>query len=123
MSAIETPVFDIPIPTSNLEIFWLLLGMQFGRSFGKKLDQGIQSGTWFNKLKDWEKGIVKRILDFFHHWWVGGLLWLYATDIALRLGLSHHVIAITFFGVGLLLDDIRDIDNLKRRYGVSDEVE
>ena len=108
--------FLFPIPTTNLEIFWTLLGAQFGRSFGKKLDQGIQAGDWFKSLSPTWRGIIKRILDFTHHWQYGGILWLYSTEISLRLGNPAYSIPILFFGFGLMLDDIRDIDNLKRRF-------
>ena len=118
MSAIVIGSFIFPVPSTNLELFWLLLGMQFGRSFGKKLDQGIQAGTTFNNLPEWVRGVVKRLLDFMHHWQYGGVIWLYATEIALALGLPNRVPEILFFGLGLMVDDIRDVENLKRRYGL-----
>lgn len=108
--------FLFPIPTANLEIFWTLLGAQFGRSFGKKLDQGIQKGEWFLSLSPPWKGIIKRVLDVTHHWWIGGGLWLYADLIAGKLGLMNYSTEILFFGFGLMLDDLRDIENLKRRF-------
>lgn len=109
--------FVFPIPTTNIQIFWTLLGANFGRSFGKKLDQGIQASEWFKSLDPLSKNFVKRVLDFTHHWWIGGLLWLYADAIAVGR-LSGYVTEIMFFGYGLLIDDLRDIDNLKRRYGI-----
>jgi len=110
--------FVFPIPTTNIQIFWSLLGAQFGRSFGKQLDQGIQAGDTFQGLTDWQKDIVKRILDFTHHWWVGGFLWLYATEINNLMidGGTGFIIPLTFFGFGLMVDDMRDIENLKRRF-------
>ena len=118
MSSIIIGSFTFPIPSTNLELFWLLLGMQFGRSFGKKLDQGIQAGTTFKNLPEWVRGVVKRLLDFTHHWWIGGFLWIYPTLFASLILFPNSVVEVTFFGLGLMADDLRDVDNLKRRYGL-----
>jgi hypothetical protein len=76
----------------------------------------MQQTDWFKSLDPWSQGFLKRIMDFFHHWWMGAFLWLYAEPISIRLGLMNYSTEILFFGYGILIDDIRDIDNLKRRY-------
>lgn len=108
--------FIFPIPTNNVEIFWFLLGIQFAYAFGSKLDYEMQQSDWFKKLEPAIQAALKRLMDFTHHWWIGGFLWLYASQIAGWLDLSSYVTEIMFFGYGILVDDIRDIDNLKRRY-------
>lgn len=113
--------FNFPIPTSNLEIFWFLLGIQFAFAFGSKLDYEMQQAEWFKKLDPMVQGILKRCMDFLHHWWMGAFLWLYSDQIAIWLGLSNYSTEIMFFGLGILFDDIRDIDNLKRRYGIGED--
>lgn len=112
--------FVFPIPANNLEIFWVLLGIQFGGSFGSKLDQEIQESEWFKALDPWKAGFIKRLLDFLHHWWVGGFLWLYSEQVAVKLGLVNYSTEVMFFGLGILIDDVRDVKNLKRRYGIGE---
>ena len=118
--------FIIPTPDTNIEFFWALLGVQFGRSFGKRLDQNIQGSKWFKDIgKKNYYGIpgytvqwfIRTILDVTHHWWFGGILWLYPTQILDFLGWpASWAVAVSFFGIGLMFDDLRDIENLKRRY-------
>jgi len=78
------------------------MGISFGRGFGKKLDQGVQASEWFKKLPNPIQSIVKRLLDFTHHYWAGLLLVLYAPIEELR-----------YFGLGVFVDDWPDIP---RRY-------
>lgn len=99
----------IPWPSNEKDFLWFALGIQFGRSFGKKLDHEIQQGEWFNKQKPWAQGTIKRALDFTHHWWVGYILWCYATTIAAWLGQPQLINEILWFGVGLLVDDLPDL--------------
>lgn len=106
----------IPIPVNNFEIVWLLIGMSFGRQFGKKLDQGIQETDTFKSLPGPVQGLIKRILDFTHHWWVGALIWLYAPLITTRWFWPSLELEIIWFGVGLFLDDIRDFEHVLGRY-------
>jgi hypothetical protein len=108
--------FTFPVPTENIEIFWTLAGIQFAYSFGSQLDQDITAGDWFKGLKGWRQGLVKRVLDVTHHWIYGGILWLYADKIAVLIKHPSWNIPILFFGFGILIDDIRDVENLKRRY-------
>ena len=89
----------VPIPETFEAAVWFALGIQFGRSFGKQLDQGIQGEDWFKALPKWEREVIKRLLDFTHHWWMGALLMLYAPPFWY------------WFGAGLFVDDLPDIPN------------
>ncbi len=105
----------IPIPVDNIQLVWLLIGMSFGRNFGKKLDQGIQASEWFTNRNPIWQGIIKRTLDFFHHWWIGCIIWLYA-HLWVRFLWPSLLTEITWFGVGLFIDDIRDFQHVLDRY-------
>lgn len=106
---------QVPIPINNYEIIWLLIGMSFGRNFGKKLDYGIQQSEWFKELSPTLQGTIKRILDFTHHWWIGALIWLYP-HIWIKYLWPSLLLEITWFGVGIFLDDIRDFKHVLDRY-------
>ena len=116
--------FVVPIPATNIHILWAGMGAAFGRAFGKKLDYDIQQSDWFKGQHYVFQWIIKHILDFTHHWWIGALLWLYAPLIAARISWITLAEEIMWFGIGLLIDDLRDVPNLKRRYipnGVNDD--
>ena len=104
--------FVIPIPIENLQLLWAGIGVAFGRGFGKQLDQDIQNSEWYKRQPEWFRWIFKRVLDVMHHWWIGAILWLYAPQIS-----AVFTQEIMWFGIGLLIDDLRDVPNLKRRYG------
>ena len=106
----------IPIPIDNFQIVWLLIGMSFGRNFGKKLDYDIQQLDFFKDLGPFWQGMIKRILDFTHHWWIGALIWLYAHLIIEFLSWPTLLPKVVFFGVGIFLDDIRDFKHVLARY-------
>jgi len=89
----------IPVPTNLLEWLWLCLGITFGRAFGKKFDLEIQETEWFKKLKPWQKWLIRRLLDFTHHWWIGLLLVVYLS----------HIPELYWFGWGLFYDDLPDV--------------
>lgn len=101
----------IPWPSNEKDFLWFALGLQFGRSFGKKLDHEIQQSEWFQTQPPWAQSIIKRVLDFTHHWWVGYILWCYAAAIAAWIGQPYLVNEIFWFGIGLLVDDLPDLYN------------
>ncbi len=113
----------IPIPIDNFQIIWLLIGMSFGRNFGKKLDYQIQETPFFKSLPGPLRGTIKRILDFTHHWWVGAIIWLYAPLITSIWFWPSLQTEITWFGIGLFLDDIRDFEHVLARYRKTTEEE
>jgi hypothetical protein len=98
----------IPFPDTMLEWAWFCIGITFGRSFGKRLDQDIQESDWFKTLNPGVQWILKRSLDFLHHWWMGALLVIYAYK------LPQAQVEAAWFGWGLLISDLPDIP---RRYG------
>lgn len=106
----------IPIPIDNFQLIWLLIGMSFGRAFGKKLDYEIQQSEWFKKQPSWRQSIIRRILDFSHHWQYGALVWLYAPLIVKALSWPTLLPEVLFFGVGIFIDDIRDFQHVLDRY-------
>jgi len=87
----------LPVPATFAQAVWALLGIQFGRSFGKKLDQGIQASAWFKSRHPLWQSLLKRVLDCLHHWWIGALLMIYVPGDAY------------WFGLGLLIDDLPDV--------------
>ena len=98
----------------NLEaIFWTALGFTFSRAFGKKLDQGVQSSSWFKARRAWVQGLLKRLLDFLHHWWMGLLLWFYAPYIVLPTGFDSPL---HYFGLGWFIDDLPDVPSRFRAF-------
>jgi len=89
----------IPIPATLLEVLWFFLGITFGRAFGKKLDCEIQATDWFKKRTVITRWILRRLLDFTHHWWIGLLLVVY----------FPHITELYWFGWGLFYDDLPDV--------------
>jgi len=96
----------LPVPEIPVEVVFLLLGSQFGRSFGKQLDEAIKYSPWFEALKlssllqdQITVFLLPRLLDFLHHGWIGALImiqypapsWLF------------------WFSFDLMLDDCKDI--------------
>ena len=114
-------LLDIPVPTVNLEIVWLLIGMSFARSFGKKLDWSIQQSTFFNDRGSIGKWILGRIMDFTHHWWMGAIMWLYAPLIVKTFFWPTLLQEVYWFGVGIFIDDLRDFKHVLARYKTETE--
>lgn len=107
----------IPIPVDNFQLVWLLIGMSFGRAFGKKLDYTVQQTQFFKDLNlPLAQWLIKALLDFTHHWWVGAIIWLYAPLIVKILVWPTLLPEVLFFGVGIFLDDIRDFKHVLARY-------
>jgi len=98
-------MITLPIPQTFFELVWLGIGICFGRSFGKRLDYRTQRTEWYRKRGDFSKWLVKSLLDFLHHWWIGALLMLYAPRPELF-----------WFGYGLFLDDLPDIPQRLRNF-------
>lgn len=96
----------LPFPVSFVQVVWLGIGLTFGRCFGKNLDQEIQGSDWFKGLGDLQQSVVRRLLDFLHHWWMGGLLMVMFGDVEV----------VFWFGYGLLLDDIPDMPARLRKF-------
>lgn len=107
----------IPIPVDNFQLVWLLIGMTFARAFGKKLDYTVQQTRFFKDLNQpLVKWLIKAILDFTHHWWMGAIIWLYAPLIVKIISWPTLLPEVLFFGVGIFFDDIRDFKHVLARY-------
>jgi len=89
----------IPVPPNFLCWVWFAMGINFGRAFGKRLDQEIQATEWFRNKPKWMKWILKRLLDAIHHWYIGALLMIYFPNVP----------ELYWFGAGLFVDDLPDI--------------
>jgi len=85
--------------------FWVAIGFLIGRAFFKQIDYYAQETFWFDGLPEWQKIIVKGLLDFTHHWWVGLALYLYAPIPELQ-----------WVGIGLFVNDWPDIPKRFRKY-------
>jgi len=89
----------IPTPPDFLSWVWFGIGINFGRAFGKHLDQSIQATQWFKNRHPIWRWVIKRLLDATHHWWIGALMMCYFPSIP----------EVYWFGAGLLVDDLPDI--------------
>jgi len=81
-----------------LETVYFLIGLNFGRAFGKKLDQEIQRSEWYKRRSKPTRWMIRRMLDFTHHWYIGALMMIYSSCPETY-----------WFGAGLLIDDLPDI--------------
>jgi len=93
------------IALTPLEAFWLVLGLVFARAFGKQFDQDVVKSTWFHNLNRFERGLIRRLLDFLHHWWMGLFIFFYSPIIELK-----------FFGLGIFIDDLPDVPRRYRKF-------
>ena len=96
----------MPLPMTLLMVLWFGLGLIFGRAFGKKIDYDIQQSDWFKSQSLVVQFIVKRMLDFTHHWWIGALLMVYVPKVP----------EVHWFGYRLLADDFPDIPDRIKKY-------
>ena len=95
---ISMVTITLPTPTNFLEITWLGIGLTFGRSFGN-IDHQIQQSQWFLDFDTQAQYIIKFLLNFLHHWWIGALLMIYFPENP----------AVYYFAFGVLIDDLPDI--------------
>jgi len=106
-------MLSIPVPSNFAESTFLLMGVFFGRAFGKQLDQDFQNSEWFKKQSKLVQEIICRLMDFTHHWWIGALLMIVFQNSPVItfqiLSLPQLDFNIFWFGVGLFVDDLPDI--------------
>jgi hypothetical protein len=103
-------MIEIPTPETLVQILWFGLGIVFARGFGKRLDEDIQASDWFCKQDAFIQAIAKRALDVAHHWWMGLILVVYATQPFLLFGNLVNVNAeLVWFGWGVFIDDLPDL--------------
>lgn len=94
------------IPSNWEQLLWMLMGLQFAYAFGKRCDAEIQASPWFAGLNRFQKYLVESCLNFMHHWYV----------ILLAFYLPSSWVPIRWFLIGIFWDDVRDIQNMVRRY-------
>jgi len=99
-------MIPLPIPDTLLTVTWFGMGLIFGRAFGKKIDWEIQQSEWFKRRSKVVQFLVKGLLDFTHHWWMGALLMVYVSG----------VLEVYWFGCGLLVDDFPDVPRRIQKY-------
>ena len=114
---------ELPIPSTLIQILWYGLGIVFARGFGKKLDEDIQSSDWYMKQGPFTQGVLKRLLDVAHHWWMGLFLVVYATMPFTVGGYPVNLNAeLYWFGWGVFIDDVPDIPlRIQGYFGVPEE--
>lgn len=98
-------MITLPTPENLVQITWLFIGFMFGRAFGKQLDQEVQNSQWFKNRHPLCQWIIKRCLDFLHHFWIGLLIMIYVCDPCIST-IDNEAY---WFGYGLFLDDVPDI--------------
>lgn len=100
--------FLMLIPTTYTAIGWWALGGTFARSFGKNLDHNVQELKEFKNLHWALQWIIKFILNFTHHWWIGFIIMLmYVRDTVYPW--NGIPIEWYWFGAGILVDDLPDL--------------
>jgi hypothetical protein len=97
-------------PTQILVWLALTSGFLFGEA-GSKLDFLVLSTGGFQKLGVLDRFAVKFMLDLLHHFQYGlGLMWLsYQVPEPFSTFLFN-------FGFGMFASDLRDFQNLRRRF-------
>lgn len=103
----------VPVPETLLATFWFLLAVSLGQSF-KDVDYELQSTDWFVAQGAFVQWLIKSLLDFTHHWWMGLFMVVYADNLVYIFGGNFDVYL--WFGWGLFADDIPDVP---RRYGIN----
>lgn len=101
----------IPIPVTFAAVVFAALGFQFGRAFGKKLDYEVQQGDWFKIRGRAVQWLVRAVLDFTHHWWIGALMMMGFPEAS----------PFYWFGFGLFVDDLPDMPRRFRGYFIIPE--
>ncbi len=107
-------MIELPIPSTLLQISWLLIGFTFARAFGKNLDQIVKSSGFFKKQNSVAQWLLSALLDFLHHFWVGLLLMSYAGQVAALIPVESDVLY--FYGLGMFLDDLPDVPRRFQKY-------
>ncbi len=107
-------MLEIPVPSTLLQITWLLIGFTFARAFGKNLDQSVKASVFFHNQGCVVQWVLAGLLNWLHHFWVGLLLMVYAGPAAAVFPVNSE--ALYFFGLGMFIDDLPDIPRRFRKY-------
>lgn len=103
-----------PIPLETLVTTVMpLVGFLLGETFSD-WDKTVQEPDSFKGLSPFSKYVVRKLMDLFHHWQTGALIMIFSYPQAGLFSVFNWVSWL--LGFGLLVSDIRDFENLKRRY-------
>jgi len=97
-------MIQIQPPATFEELLWLIIGFMFGLAWSVK-DHQIKERPAFQKLSWIMQGLLSFLLDFTHHFWIGGLIALYAPVPQLQ-----------WFGWGLFYHDWKDVPRRFRKF-------
>jgi len=101
-----------PLELTKTALFLFVFSGYVTRFFTKNLDQDIQESPWFLEQNKWTQLVVKKALDFFHHWPLGWALMLWAARVSALIPF-FTVNDIYYVGLAIFLDDLPDVP---RRY-------
>jgi len=101
-------ILDLPVPVTSEQLFLVLLGLSFGHAFSN-FDYDMQQGKLYTGAPAWAQWLMKRLMDFTHHWWIGYAMYLYPLPL-------QFAEAIRWFGAGVFYDDLADYKQLLKRY-------
>ncbi len=107
-------MIELPVPSTLLQITWLLIGFTFARAFGKNLDQNVKSSKFYNVQSKVAQWVISGLLDWLHHFWVGLLLMVYAAQVSIIIPVDAD--ALFFFGLGMFIDDLPDVPRRFQKY-------
>lgn len=97
-----------PLELTKTALFLFVFSGYVTRFFTKNLDQDIQESPWFLEQNKWTQLVVKKTLDFFHHWPLGWALMLWVDRVAAWMPF-FSVNDIYYIGLAIFLDDLPDV--------------
>ena len=102
------PVDLLPVPKTLFEWTFAVIGWQLGNAFSKQdsvgLDEALMASTFFGKCKGFAKFLVKRLLHFLHHYWIGLLLMVFCLPVNWPNPLWWQG-ALYWLGYGMFVED------------------
>ena len=110
----EPPILFETLVTTVTPLIGFLLGETFS-----DWDETVQGLDWFKGSSPFRKYLTRKLMDLFHHWQSGALLMILSYP---QMGLfASFNWVLWVLGFGLFISDIRDFENLKRRYATQAE--
>ena len=103
-------VLPFPLPTSSPSaqaFFWFLLAAYLARVLAKPLDHEIQTTDWFIKQHFIIQWLIKRLLDLFHHWYIGWAICVYPEYLSAFVPFSAE--EVYWIGFAILLNDLPEL--------------
>jgi len=119
---LNLPIPDFLLFGTEEQVFWFIVAFVFSRAFTKQLDQFIQMTDWYGRRGKVGKAAARRLMDAFHHFWIGWAMWLYPDAFAtalsfipnlilnpIEMNLSLSPAVIQWIGSGIFYDDVPDM--------------